>query len=127
MGKEYVVIEGEAFTIEWYYASTGKSQAKEYFDGLDRERQLDVFTLFQTMANVGEIRNIQKFRHEGDKIYAFKPKPDRFLCFFFSGKKIVITNAFEKKQDKLPQNEKKKAQTYQIDYISRVKKKEYYE
>src|ERR1700719_4191436 len=127
MKKEYVVIEGEAFTIEWYYTSSGKSPAKEYFEALDRDRKLDAFTLFKTMANVGQIRNIQKFRHEGDKIYAFKPRPDRFLCFFFSGKKIIITNAFEKKQDKLPLNEKKKAQSYQEDYESRAKKGEYYD
>lgn len=85
MQKEYVVIAGEKFTIEWYYTSSGKSPAKEYFDGLARDRQLDAFALFKTMVEVGQIRNIQKFRHEGDKIYAFKPKPDRFLCFFFSG------------------------------------------
>ncbi len=127
MKKEYVVIEGESFTIEWYYTSRGKSPAKECFDSLDRERKLDAFILFQTMANIGQIRNIQKFRNEGDKIYAFKPKPDRFLCFFFSGKKIVITNAFEKKQDKMPQREKKKAQEYHMDYVSRVEKEEYYD
>jgi Phage derived protein Gp49-like (DUF891) len=127
MKKEYLVIQGEEFTIEWYYTRNGKSPAKEYFDSLDRERQIDAFTLFKTMANLGQIRNIQKFRHEGDKIYAFKPRPDRFLCFFFSGKKIIITNSFEKKQDKLPLNEKKKAQSYQEDYESRLKKGEYYD
>jgi hypothetical protein len=33
MKKEYVVIEGESFTIEWYYTSAGKSPAKAYFEG----------------------------------------------------------------------------------------------
>ena len=127
MKKEYVVFQGKEFTIEWYYNSSGKSQAKEYFDALDRVRKLDAFELFKVMANIGEIKNIQKFRHEGDKIYAFKPKPDRFLCFFFSGKKIIITNAFVKKQNKLPPNEKKKAQIYQRDYESRLKEGKYYD
>jgi len=66
-----------------------------------------------TMAKIGKILNVTKFRHEGDSIYAFKPKPDPFLCFFHSGKKIIITNAFEKKQDKLSPMEKKKALSYQ--------------
>jgi hypothetical protein len=61
------------------------------------------------MAHMGKIRNETKFRNEEDGIYAFKPKPDRFLCFFFSGKKIIVTNAFEKRQDKLPLEEKKKS------------------
>ncbi|MFI5342638.1 MAG: type II toxin-antitoxin system RelE/ParE family toxin [Chlamydiales bacterium] len=127
MKKEYIVYEGPEFTIEWYYNSNGKSSAKEYFDDLDTDRQTDAFELFMAMAHVGKILNIQKFRHEGDSIYAFKPKPDRFLCFFFSGKKIIITNAFVKKQDKLPPSEKRKAQEYQEDYKTRSKKGEYYE
>ncbi len=77
------------------------------------------------MGDIGKILNIQKFRNEGDGIYAFKPKPDRFLCFFCSGKKVIITNAFVKKQDKLPPNEKKKAQAYQEDYKVRSKEGEY--
>ena len=39
-------------------------------------------------------------------IYAFKPQPDRYLCFFKTGKKIIVTNAFRKKGDKLPAQEK---------------------
>lgn len=97
------------------------------FDELDRERKLKAFELFMVMAKVGKILNITKFRHEGDGIYAFKPKPDRFLCFFYSGKKIIITNAFEKKQDKLSPNEKKKALVFQKDYKVRLAEGTYYE
>ncbi len=56
--------------------------------------------LLQMMGDGGQIRNKEKFRSEGEKIYAFKPQPHRFLCFFFDGAKIIITNAFEKKQQK---------------------------
>lgn len=45
------------------------------------------------MANVGKIYNEQKITYEGDQIYAFKPTPDRFFCFFFEGSKIIVTNA----------------------------------
>ncbi len=40
MAKEYVVYQGQEFTIEWYYNSNGRSSAKEYFDALDRDRKL---------------------------------------------------------------------------------------
>ena len=104
----HIIYEGKEYTLEWYYNSRGNSQAKDYFDDLSREGKLDAFVLFKTIAEVGKILNIQKFRHEGDQIYAFKPKPYRFLCFFFSGKKIIVTNGFVKKQDKLlPKREKK--------------------
>ena len=127
MKKEFIVYTGSEFTIEWYFTDRGKSPAKEYFDELDRERKLDAFELFKTMAHMGKILNIQKFRGEGNGIFAFKPKPDRFLCFFFSGKKIIITNAFEKKQDKLPQVEKNKAIRYQKDYKMRIEEGGYYD
>ncbi|MFV0340520.1 MAG: type II toxin-antitoxin system RelE/ParE family toxin [Parachlamydiaceae bacterium] len=127
MHKEFVVFEGSEFSIEWYYNERGKSPAKAYFDDLDRQRKIEAFELFMTMAKMGKIFNITKFRHEGDGIYAFKPKPDRFLCFFFSGKKIIITNAFEKKKDKLSLIDKKKALTYQQDYETRVAKGDYYD
>lgn len=126
MPKEFIVYEGTEFTIEWYYNERGKSPAKAYFDALDRERQLDAFELFKAMAEIGKILNITKFRHEGDGIYAFKPKPDRFLCFFFAGKKIIITNAFTKKKDDLRPEEKKKALNCQKDYKARMEEGVYY-
>lgn len=108
MIKEFIVYAGAEFTIEWYYNDQGKSPAKTYFDNLSRERQLDAMKLFMAMARVGKILNITKFRHEGDGIFAFKPKPDRFLCFFFAGKKIIITNAFEKNRISYHRQKKEK-------------------
>ncbi len=78
------------------------------------------------MGDHGQIRNIEKFRNEGDKLYAFKPQPHRFLCFFFDGNKIIITNAFMKRQQKLPKAEKDKAMGYKVDYENRIKKGRYY-
>jgi hypothetical protein len=127
MSKEFIVYEGPEYTIEWYYDDRGKSPAKAYFDELDRGAKLEAYELFMLMAKVGKILNKTKFRYEGDSIYAFKPKPDRFMCFFYSGKKIIITNAFLKKQDKLPPTEKKRAVTCQRDYKDRVEKGIYYE
>lgn len=78
------------------------------------------------MADIGSIHNIEKFRNEGDQIYAFKLAEDRFLCFFVKGSKIIVTNAFEKKTNKLPSHEKNRALKYQFDYIKRVKEGAYY-
>jgi hypothetical protein len=78
------------------------------------------------MGNIGVIKNETKFRHEGDKIYAFKPQPHRFLCFFFSGKKIIVTNAFHKKSEKLPEKEKIRALKIKSAYEERTKQDSYY-
>jgi len=74
-----------------------------------------------------EKRDKTKFNFEGDGIYAFKPKPHRFLCFFVKGKKLIITNGLIKKSDKLPKNEKEKALKRREDYETKCKKNQYYE
>ena len=125
--KEYIVFNGSKFTIEWYFDSKGHSSPLEYFESLSDDEQIKSFGLFELMGNIGEIKNKTKFNYEGDKIYAFKPQPHRFLCFFFSGGKIIITNAFHKKTDKLPANEKQKALKYKDNYELRIKQGDYYD
>ena len=99
--KSRIAYEGEEFTIEWYLDGKGKSQPKEYYNDLSEDRKDKFFHLAKMLGDTGKIFNKEKFRHEDDQIYAFKPQPDRFLCFFFTGSKVIITNAFEKKTDKL--------------------------
>lgn len=125
MGK-YVAYKGKVFTIEWYFTGKKKSQALEYFQSLDLSQKKKAMNLLQLIGEVGKILNIEKFRNEGNGIYAFKPQPDRFLCFFTRDNKIIITNGFIKKSDKLPENEKEKALRYMKDYIERTEKNIYY-
>lgn len=49
-----------------------------------------------------------------------------YVCFY-EGQKIVVTNAFRKKQQKLPKNEKEKALKIRDIYITRTKTDEYYD
>jgi phage-related protein len=125
--REYIAFEGEKFTIEWYFNNKGKSISLEYLESLDDEEQAKLFELMKLMGNTGVIKNKTKFRNEGDKVYAFKPQPHRFLCFFFEGQKIIVTNGFHKKTDKLPKNEKERALKIKSDYETRVKRGDYYE
>lgn len=125
--KQYMAYRGSTFTIEWYFDDRGKSVAYEYFSELSFERKKKFDYLIRRMADAGKIQDETKFRYEGDQIYAFKPVPDRFLCFFFKGAKIIITNAFEKKTDKLPPTEKTRALKCKEDYTKRVAKGSYYD
>jgi hypothetical protein len=125
--KQYIAFKGIKYTIEWYYNQNGNSQALDYFKEMDNKQKEKIFFLFKTLDIIGKIQNKEKFNYEGNSIYAFKPIPDRFLCFFFEGNKIVITNAFEKKQQKLPQIEKEKSLKAKSDYEKRIKEGNYYE
>ncbi|MDH5718949.1 MAG: type II toxin-antitoxin system RelE/ParE family toxin [Spirochaetia bacterium] len=124
---EYIAYEGDKFIIEWFFNITNKSEVLDYFEKLSENEQDKLFFLLKRMGDFGKISDKTKFRNEGDKIFAFKPKPHRFLCFFTIGNKIIITNAFHKKTDKLPKNDKKKAINNMNDYIKRAKEGIYYE
>ena len=124
---EYIAYSGDAFTIEWYFDTKQHSEALEYYRSLSNDERIQLLKLFKRMGDVGKIQDKTKFRNEGDKIYAFKPQPDRFLCFFYENKKIIVTNGFRKKQDKLPLNEKERALTKRNDFINRQTKGDYYE
>lgn len=125
--KQYVAYEGVEFTIEWYFDAKGKSLALEYFKKQPKDKQRKLLNLFRLMGDQGKIFDKTKFRNEGDKIYAFKPQPDRYLCFFFRGKKIIVTNAFTKKTQELPQGEKELALKAYLGYEKRIKEETYYE
>lgn len=125
--REIIAYQGSRFTIEWFCNEGGHSEVFDYFNQLPAERQRKLVVLLRCMGDVGRIFDKTKFRHEGDQIYVFKPLPDRFFCFFFIGKKIILTNAFEKKSRKLPKREKDKALEYRANYEQRIKEDTYYE
>lgn len=125
--EEYIAYQGECFTIEWYFDERGNSEVFDYYRKLPAERRRKVLVLFSCMGDMGKIYDRTKFRNEGDQVYAFKPQPDRFLCFFFTGRKIIVTNAFEKKTNKLPKREKEKALARRMNYRQRINEEVYYE
>ncbi len=127
MKKPFIAYKGKEFTVEWYFTQRGKSSALEYFYDLTEAQQGKFFYLIQSLADAGKIFNKEKFNYEGDQIFAFKPAPDRFLCFFFEGARVIITNAYKKQSQKMPLKEKEKALSAKEDYIKRYKKGTYYE
>ncbi len=107
MNKDNCLIyQGEYFRVEWFYDEKGYSQPYEYFLKASASQKRKFLLLVKKMGDFGKIIDKTKFRNEDDKIYAFKPQPDRYLCVFKLGKKIIVTNAFKKKGEKLPSQEK---------------------
>ena len=125
--KKFIAHKGEKYTIEWYFDARGRSSALEYFQDLPLRRKKKLIHLLYVLGVIGKIFNKEKFRYEGDQVYVIKPSPDRFLCFFYDGAKIIITNAYVKKIAKMPIKEKKKALKSKADYMKRYKGGTYYE
>lgn len=125
--KTYTAFKGIKLTIEWFVDHKGYSQPFEYFIKSSKLQQDKAMALFEFMANHGRMFNKEKFNNEDDDIYAFKINQDRYLCFFFKGGKIIVTNGFIKKTQKLPPREKTRALKTMDDYTKRVKEGTYYD
>ncbi len=125
--KEYLAYKGNKFIVEWYYTQKGESQPLEFFNSLSMIEQQKFFHLIKRIGDFGFISDITKFRNEENGIYAFKPQPNRFLSFFFEGGKIIITNGFIKKSQKLKKQDKACAVSAREDYTRRVKEGNYYD
>ena len=119
-----LIYKGEFYRVEWYFDDSGYSQAYEYFLKVSATQKRKFLILVKKMADFGIIYDKTKFINEGNSIYAFKPQPDRYLCFFFTGKKIIVTNAYYKKSDKLPPSEKAIAIKNMAAYKRAVSEKE---
>ncbi|WP_446010139.1 type II toxin-antitoxin system RelE/ParE family toxin [Candidatus Electrothrix sp.] len=125
--KEFIAYEGDTLTVEWFFNEKGESEALKFFETLSDAQKRKTLMLFKRIGDFGRISDITKFRNEGEKIFAFKPQPDRFMSFFYTGKKIIITNGFRKKTQKLPKKEKALALKRMKSYMSRVTSGCYYE
>lgn len=126
--EDYVFYQGGKFQIEFYFDENGEMPAKHYYDSSNRSVRLKLLALVKRMAEHGKIYDETKFRivDKNKKIYEFKPKAERFFNFFCKGQKIIITNAYPKKGQKVNQQELDRAIDLKKDYEIRVKGGGYY-
>ncbi|MFH1259406.1 MAG: hypothetical protein ABII74_06320 [Elusimicrobiota bacterium] len=67
--------------------------------------------------------------HE-NKIYALKPRDERFFNFMTIGAKIIVTNAYHKHSQKMTKQDMEHLRTavrYKQDYLNRIREGTYYE
>ena len=127
--EEYIFYRGEKFQVEFYFNEKGELPAKEYFDAVGRQVKIKLLALVRYMAENGRLFDEGKFRivDKQEKIYEFKPMAERFFNFFYEGKKVILTNAYRKKSQKVNNRELAKAINFKKDYEFRVKWGGYYE
>ena len=127
--EDYVFYRGEKFQIEFYFTHQGEMPAKEYFDASDRQTKVKLLAQVKYLAENGRLFDEAKFRlvDKTEKIFEFKPKEERFFNFFWEEKKIIITNAYRKKGQKVDKRELERAINIKRDYEFRFKGGVYYE
>lgn len=109
-----LVYNGAALRIEFYVSPGGIAPAEEWLEQLPLGSQQKFAALFARMGDFGKIWNERKFKHltGTDQIFEFKVEADRVLCFFFVGKRLILTNGFRKSGDKTPKSEIERAEAY---------------
>ncbi|MBE3128116.1 MAG: type II toxin-antitoxin system RelE/ParE family toxin [Actinobacteria bacterium] len=127
--EDYIFYQGEKFQVEFYFTETGEMPAKEYLDKESLGVQLKLAALVKRIADHGRLFNKTKFRKVDSKenMFEFKPLDHRFFSFFYEGKKIIITNAYRKKSQKVSKRDLEKARNMKMAYTNRLKEGVYYE
>ena len=118
--EDFLIYQGVHYAVYFHAETRDLSSLNEYFKSCDDVTKASLLFLVKTIADIGRIYDETKFRYEDklNKIYCFKPRSERFFCFFFTGKKIIITSAYTKRRQKLDRNELKKAIQIRREYFS---------
>lgn len=119
-----LVYEGAEFKIEFYVRLSGETLAEDWLESMPKSIQQKFAALFAWIGNHGRIRNETKFKHltGTEQIFEFKANDNRILCFFFIGKRLILTHGFKKKSDKTPKNEIEMAEKLKVEFQERSKR-----
>ena len=106
--------EGTKYTIQALALSDGSCPAGEFLDGLDQRDRQKLDVLFEYLGNQGRLTNPEKFKKvEGSNgIYEFKSFQIRILCFFASGRRVMLACGAVKKRNKLSPADIARAERY---------------
>jgi hypothetical protein len=131
---DFVYHDGDTFRVEWYYTAAGEMPAKTYYEALDGATQQRLGHIVRHMADkpLGTLlpKTLYRVEDKENKIYAFKPKDERFFNFTTEGRRIIITNAYHKHSQQMTKADMEKlavASKSREDYLRRVQEGTYYE
>jgi phage-related protein len=122
--SDWLVCNGRCYSIYWGRLPNGQCQALDYYRALDLGERARAMALFDRMANVGRIYDLRKFNQETSKLYAFKPQPHRFFCFFAPGKRIFIVSAYRKQSERAPRREVERAERLRAACVGRINRED---
>lgn len=132
--EDYLIYEGRTFTAEWYYTTKGEMPAFDYYKGLSAMDQgrLDDLVMYFCDRPFGELlpKSMYRIEDHENKLYAFKPRDERFFNFTTHEAKVIITNAYHKHSQQMSKSDMEQlkiAARYREDYLMRIKEGYYYE
>ena len=111
------------FEIVYFELDNGDCPVADFIDSLDVKMKAKVFMEMSLLEELGNQLRLPYSEHLEDGIFELRAKVgsniSRVLYFFFSGRKIILTNGFIKKTQKTPKEEKELAKKYKEIYERR--------
>jgi hypothetical protein len=124
---------GKTLTVEWYNTETGRLPGLEHYQAMGELEQdrLDYMVRYLADAPLGTRLPVAMYRLEDSKhkIYAFKPRAERFFNFITAGRRIILTNAYRKHSQQMGKKDLGVLRTaieYRASYLRRVQEGTYY-
>ena len=89
------------FQLEFYETEDGKKPVEEFLDSLDNKMAAKLISMMELLEEKGPELRMPYSESLGDQIFELRCKfgsdITRALYFFYTGKKIIVTNGFVKK------------------------------
>ncbi len=111
------------FEVLFYDRPDGKEPAKEFMLSLDPKLRAKLAMAAALLADNGPQLREPYSKALGDGIFELRAKSGSDICrvlyFFVIGRRIVLTNGFIKKSQKIPSAELTLAKQYRQEFLSR--------
>lgn len=132
--EDILFYEGPFLAVEWYYTPAGRLPALEYYERMSEPDRHKLKLIVKYMADSphGTRLPTTMYRIEDreNKIFAFKPRAERFFNFTTDGAVVIITNAYHKHSQKMSRQDLEELRTSarcRQDYLRRIREGTYYE
>lgn len=114
------------YQVEFYETAGGKQPAKEFVLSLDKKMRAKLAGRIALLQDNGYELREPYSKNITDGIFELRVQVGnnitRVLYFFYTGKRIILTNGFTKKTQKTPREEIEKAKIFRADYLCRKEK-----
>ncbi len=106
-----LIYSGNYYSVYWHGKGFNRIEGYENSRGEANQAIQKLSYLAGRLADHGQIFDKTKFRLEDKKhkIYVFKTKNERFLCFFKQGNAVIVTSGYRKSKSKIDKQELEKA------------------
>ena len=113
----------QSYEVIFYDKPDGTEPAKEFLLSLDKKMRTKLLIEIDMLANNGSELREPYSKHISGGIFELRAKVgtdiSRVLYFFVVGRRIILTNGFIKKTQKIPYAELERARRYRSDFLSR--------